>query len=314
MLKPFKLEPTYRDYVWGGNRLRTDEEITAEAWVVYEKNKITTGPYTDRTLEEVTGIEGVSLIGVNAIRQTGPRFPILIKLLDCARWLSLQVHPNDEQAQRLEGPGHFGKTEAWYVVDADENAQLLSGFRHEVSRKQIREAVGKKTILDLVARQKVKAGDYVLMRPGTIHALGPGLLIYEVQQTSDITYRVYDWDRQKTGRRKLHIEQAIDVLDPDSRGAVCHKKTSVNETSRENLVTCKYFSVNLVSSPAGTVQLDTQRKSFFAVTVLEGSPSIHGECWSLNLNQFESVLIPAVCGHFSIHCTGKVLALTASVP
>ena len=142
MLKPLILNPTYKDYVWGGRRLRTGGDITAEAWVIYEKNLVKSGLYSGRTLEEVAAIEGETLLGTNAIQKTGRRFPLLIKLLDCASWLSLQVHPSDEQAQRLEGPGNFGKTEAWYVVDADENAQLISGFLDGVTHRQIQKAVG----------------------------------------------------------------------------------------------------------------------------------------------------------------------------
>ena len=220
MLYPFKLNPTYRDYVWGGKRLRPQADITAEAWVVYEEDTVAGGPYAGRTLAEVAELEGEALLGSRPVALTGKRFPLLIKLLDCARWLSLQVHPNDEQAERLAGPGFFGKTEAWYVVDAQPGAQLISGFRPGVTRQAIHNAVGKKAILDIVETRNVKAGDTIFIAPGTIHALGAGLLIYEVQQSSDLTYRVYDWDRPVTGTRKLHIEESMVVLDPDAAGNV----------------------------------------------------------------------------------------------
>jgi mannose-6-phosphate isomerase len=122
MLNPFKLTPTYRDYVWGGKRLRPEAEITAEAWVVYEEDRVADGPYVGKTLAEVAELEGEALLGRKAVALTGKRFPLLIKLLDCAAWLSLQVHPNDEQAERLEGPGFFGKTEAWYVIEAEKGS------------------------------------------------------------------------------------------------------------------------------------------------------------------------------------------------
>ncbi len=314
MLKPFMLEPTYRDYVWGGNRLRPESEITAEAWVVYEQDKIKSGPYKGKTLAEAAEAEGESLLGYSAVSQTGYRFPLLIKLLDSARWISLQVHPNDEQAKKLEGPGHFGKTESWYVVQADEGAQLLSGIKEGVTHEQIKEAVGKKDILDLVVHRKVQLGDYLFMSPGTIHALGPGLLIYEVQQTSDITYRVYDWDRPRKNGRKLHIEQAIEVLDPSARGEVHHSKTYRREVRQDKLISCKFFSLGLISGSSGSISINTHGNSFSALTNLEGSIKVYGEAWSLDLNPYQSILVPAECGEFSISATTQVRALNAFVP
>lgn len=309
MLKPFTLEPVYRDYVWGGNRLRPDAEITAEAWVIYEENIIKSGPYGGRTLAEAAESEGESLLGSNAVAQTGCRFPLLIKLLDCAKWLSLQVHPNDKQAESLEGPGHLGKTETWYVVEADEGAQLLSGLKDGVSKEDIRTAVGKKEILDLVVHRKVQAGDYLFMAPGTIHACGPGLLIYEVQQTSDITYRVYDWDRPKTGRRQLHIEQSIEVLNPAARGEVHRSTTCRNEICRDNLVTCNYFSLDLISGSTGSLTIDTIGKSFSAITILEGTLKAKGDGWNFDLEPYQTILIPSDCSRFSISLSTQVRAL-----
>lgn len=314
MMKPFKLEPTYRDYVWGGNRLRPNSKTTAEAWVVYEENKITTGSYKGKTLAEVTRVEGTTLIGSVPVNQTGPRFPLLIKLLDCASWLSLQVHPNDEQAIKLAGPKHFGKTEAWYIIDTEEDAELLSGLKDGITHDEIKEAVGNKGILDLVIRRKVQAGDYLFMAPGTIHALGPGLLVYEVQQTSDITYRVYDWDRPITGRRKLHIEQAVEVLDPDAKGEVYHSKIRKGNIHRDNLITSEYFSLNLISGTTGFIQINPKGNSFHSLTILEGSVTIRGEDWFYELEPYETILVPAVCNQFEVSTSNQVRLLNSFVP
>ncbi len=127
MSQPFRLTPEYRDYVWGGDKLRPGIVPTAEAWAVYENDLIETGPWAGSTLGQVAAEHGESLLGERVLRQTGRRFPLLIKLLDCAQWLSLQVHPNDEQAVKLEGPGFFGKTEAWHVLDAQPGAELIAG-------------------------------------------------------------------------------------------------------------------------------------------------------------------------------------------
>ncbi len=313
MLHPFKLTPSYRDYVWGGKRLRPDADITAEAWVVYEEDLVVDGPYTGKTLAEVAELEGEALLGSQAVALTGKRFPLLIKLLDCARWLSLQVHPNDEQAEKLQGPGFFGKTEAWYVVEAEEDAQLLSGFYRGVTSADIQKAVGKKTILDLVEHRNVKPGDSIFIAPGTIHALGPGLLIYEVQQTSDLTYRVYDWDRPTTGTRKLHIEESIAVLDPDAGGNVIPEDPEPASPGRKELVSCKYFTLELITGFSGSVPFDMQGKSFSAVTTLHGSITVHDGEWSYELGTLETLLIPATCGKYQIGFTDNARALISYV-
>ena len=309
MLHPFKLTPTYRDYVWGGKRLRPEADVTAEAWVVYEEDKVVDGPHAGKTLAEVVELEGEALLGSHAVALTGKRFPLLIKLLDCARWLSLQVHPNDEQAERLEGPGYFGKTEAWYVVDAEEGAQLFSGFRPGVTKENIHFAVGKKAILDLVEHRNVKAGDTIFIAPGTIHALGPGLLIYEVQQSSDLTYRVYDWGRPATGTRKLHIEESIAVLDPEVGGNVLPRDPEPPGSGRKELVSCQYFTLELMAGRSGSIPVDLQGKSFSALTVLTGNINIYAEDWSFELGPLESLLIPAICGKYWIPFIGEARAL-----
>ncbi|RPJ43039.1 MAG: class I mannose-6-phosphate isomerase, partial [Chloroflexi bacterium] len=198
------LEPQYRDYVWGGKRLRPGQ-VTAEAWVVYEGDRITNDPLAGKTLGEAADQFGPALLGQRVFQRTGSRFPLLVKLLDCAQWLSLQVHPNDEQAVRLEGPGHFGKTEAWHILEADTGAEILCGFKTEAEQTNWQQAVRDGTILDYTQRVPIHTGETVFIHPGTMHALGPGLLVYEVQQTSDITYRVFDWNRPASAGRKLHI-------------------------------------------------------------------------------------------------------------
>jgi len=311
MLYPFKLTPTYRDYVWGGKRLRPEAAITAEAWVVYEEDQVAEGVYIGKTLAEVAELEGEALLGSQVVAQTGKRFPLLIKLLDCARWLSLQVHPNDEQAEKLAGPGFFGKTEAWYVVEADDAAQLLSGFRPGVTREDIHDAVGNKAILDLVESRNVKAGDTIFIAPGTIHALGPGLLIYEVQQTSDLTYRVYDWERPVTGTRILHIQESISVLDPEAGGNVIPTDPNPAASGRRELVSCKYFTLELVAGRSRSIPIDIQGESFSALTTLNGSITVQGGEWSYKLEALETLLIPAVCGKYQVIFSNEASVLLA---
>ena len=215
-LKSFlRLTPEFRDYVWGGDRLRPGHNPTAEAWVVWENDRVQTGPLAGKTLSEVANEFGSALLGERTIRRSGTRFPLLIKLLDCAQWLSLQVHPNDKQAIELEGPDQFGKTEAWHVLDSRPGAKLIAGLKPGTDSAELAEAIRKGTITEFVQYAAVSPGDTVFVPAGTLHALGPDLLIYEVQQTSDLTYRVYDWGRPQTETRRLHIEKSIRVTRPD---------------------------------------------------------------------------------------------------
>jgi mannose-6-phosphate isomerase len=311
MLKPFKVNPIYRDYVWGGKRLRPEAEITAEAWIVYADDIVADGPYAGQTLGKVAELEGKALLGTRVVAQTGRRFPLLIKLLDCNQWLSLQVHPNDEQAKRLEGSNFFGKTEAWYVIEADNGAQLISGFRSGVSQAEIQTAVGKKEILDLVEHREVRAGDSIFIAPGTIHALGSGLLIYEVQQNSDLTYRVYDWDRPMTSGRKLHVDESRICLNPDEHGNVVHKESLKPSKSRTKLVSCPYFTLELLSGSRESAPIQIKLDSFSAVTVVKESAVISGVNWSVELSTYETLVIPAICGEYEVRLKDEASALVS---
>src|SRR5271157_6037353 len=157
--QPILLVPQYRKYVWGGNRLKPGESPVAEAWVVYEKDEVANGPLAGRTLADLAAHNGASLLGQHAIETSGLRFPLLIKLLDCAQWLSLQVHPDDEQARRLEGPGFFGKTEAWHVLEAEAGAKLIAGLKPGTSADTLAEAIRHGTIIDWAQYLPVGAGD-----------------------------------------------------------------------------------------------------------------------------------------------------------
>ncbi len=296
---PFKLTPQYREYVWGGKRIRPDAERTAEAWVVFEQDTIADGPFAGLSLAAAAQRSPVEILGKPVVAQTGTKFPLLIKVLDCAKWLSLQVHPNNAQARRWEGPDHFGKMEGWFVIEADTGARLISGFKNRVSSEQIKASVGSKDLIDLVGWKDVKTGDSLLIEPGTLHALGPGLLIYEVQQTSDITYRVYDWDRPKTDGRKLHIKQAADVLNPQADGRI--SQTTPDFSGQKELFACEFFKLDLISHQKTIAHQNTNQKSFHALTVVDKDVRISGMGWERQLARFETLLIPAAVGAYEIH-------------
>jgi len=263
-------------------------------------------------LGQVAGAYGEALLGWRAVQCTGTRFPLLIKLLDCAAWLSLQVHPNDEQAVRLEGAGQFGKTEAWHVLDAQPDAQILCGLRPGITRDTLAQAVRNGTLLDWMQRLSVQAGDTIFISPGMIHALGPGLLVYEVQQTSDITYRVFDWNRPAMQGRKLHIEQSLTVADVNACGQVVPQPQLAEGEQRE-LVACPYFTLKVLAGQSNSIALDTGGESFHALTLIEGRAQVEGANWGLELDRFGTVVIPAACGSYRVQPRGSFRALKASV-
>lgn len=308
-----QLTPEYRDYVWGGQRLRPGQ-LTAEAWVVYENDRIVNGPLAGLTLAEAAQQWGVDLLGENPVKRTGARFPLLIKLLDCNAWLSVQVHPNDEQARQLEGPDQFGKTEAWHILEAANSAQLIAGVQEGTSAGELAAAIRTGTIIDHVQYHLARAGDTVFMPAGTLHALGPGFLVYEVQQTSNITYRIFDWNRPASAGRALHLEQSVAVTNPQGTGRI-QPIGDLRPDDHRELVQCSYFTLELLAARSQPVTLDTRRVSFHALTVIDGQGAIECGAERITLNRFETVLVAAQAGAYHLHPIGPqgVRVLKASV-
>lgn len=280
--------------------------------MIYENDQVANGPHAGSSLAELAALAGEELLGSIPVERTGKRFPLLIKLLDCAAWLSLQVHPNDEQAKALEGPDQFGKTEAWHIIEADERAQLIAGVLPGTNKTDLELAMRNGTIVEHTKYHSVHAGDSIFMPPGTIHALGPGLLLYEVQQTSDITYRVYDWDRPETAARHLHIDKSMAVVNPNSNVDVLPLAKSPPAAVIQ-LITCPYFTLERIHTASQPVHLSTSGVSFHALTVIAGKASIQAGAESVVLDQYASALIPANCGEYSIQPIGDCALLKSSV-
>jgi mannose-6-phosphate isomerase len=306
-----KLDPAYRDYVWGGDRLRPGSSPTAEAWVVWEGDRVDSGPLNGKTLGEAAGQYGQALLGKKTVSKTGDRFPLLIKLLDCAQWLSLQVHPTDELAVKLEGPGQFGKTEAWHDLDAQPDAILIAGLKPDVSEDTLAESIRNGTIIDHVQYVPVTQGDTIFMPAGTMHALGPGLLIYEVQQTSDWTYRVYDWGRPQTETRKLHIEKSIEATRADFTAPII-PPPAYEDGLKHILIDCEYFILEMLSAQTKTIDLNTKGESFHAITVIEGKAVLQAGDQQVELSQFQTAVVPAELGSYQFKPLGNCRALKSS--
>lgn len=304
------LEPQYRDYVWGGDRL-TGRKPVAEAWTVYEGDQVISGLPEQMTLGEAARRYQVELLGSRPVQKSGDRFPLLIKLLDCAQWLSLQVHPNNQQARQLEGENQFGKTEAWHFIDADPGSKILCGLRPGTTRAEMETAIRSGTILDHMQSIEVNRGDSIFIPPGMVHALGPGLLLYEVQQTSDITYRVWDWNRPASDNRPLHIDKSLAVVDTSLAGAVVPAAASEN-TGLSRLITCEYFTLNLASALDRPVEVELTGESFHCLTAVEGQVNVIGQGWGARLDQFASAVIPASAGSYRLESAAPFRALIAS--
>jgi mannose-6-phosphate isomerase len=280
---------------------------------VHEGNRIAGGPYVNKTLAEAAIELGAALLGEPVVQRTGLRFPLLIKLLDCNDWLSVQVHPNDAQAVQLEGPGQFGKTEAWYVLDATPDAKLIAGVKPGTNAGALAQAIRNGAVLDFAQEQRIRTGDTIFMPAGTLHALGPGLLIYEVQQTSDITYRVWDWNRPASAGRKLHVEQSLAVTDPTASGNVRHLRPMLDADAQQ-LVECPYFTLELLASSTETLALDTTGTSFHTITVIEGQAAVECGDQGVVLGRYETVIVPADAGLYAVRPLTPCRALLSRVP
>jgi mannose-6-phosphate isomerase len=277
---------------------------------------VAAGKYAGRTLDELAADYGPALLGTAVAHRFGAQVPILIKLLDCADWLSVQVHPDDEQARRMVGPGERGKTEAWYFLDAGAGAELMVGVKPSVSEDQLAAAIRQGRILEVANKIRVHDGDAILIPAGTLHALGPGLVLYEIQEASDTTYRVYDWDRPASDGRKIHIEESVEVTRPVGPTDLMHPRVLAG-TGTARALDCAFFDLDLVRvSPAdGPLVADTRGHSFNVLTVIEGAAEVRRGPESIYLDRFETALVAGSAGAYGIHAIDKpVTLLRAAVP
>ena len=307
MLSPMRPMPLAKERVWGGTRLGPPRALPiGELWVAGPWNEVADGPHAGRTLEEAAVALGPALVGSAAPPGPGLRFPLLVKLLDPAAWLSVQVHPDDETARRLAGPDAVGKAEAWFVLEAGPGAELLVGARPGVRDADLRDAIRRgAATTDLLARHSVAAGDAVLLPAGTLHAVGPGVLLYEVQQPSDLTYRVDDWGRPATPERPLHTAEALAAVDPGRRPAIRRGGAA------GRLAQGPHFVLDLVDGPA---PLDPAGRTLHVVTAVGAALDLAGDAWHERLEPRETLLVPATAGPYRLAAETGGRALVAALP
>ena len=308
-----KLIAPCKDYIWGGTRLRdeygkkSDADKVAESWELSchkdGKSVIENGEYAGRTLDEYIEKEGKKVLGKNCERFE--YFPILIKLIDAKDNLSVQVHPDNEYALRVEG--EYGKTEMWYIVDCEEGAELLYGFKHEISREEFADRIKNNTLLEVTNNVPVHKGDVFFIESGTLHAIGKGILIAEIQQNSNTTYRIYDYGRVgKDGKpRELHIAKACEVtkLVPPTRPTKPQgEKLDKGGYSETLLASSEYFNVNKLDVQSAA-QLEATDASFNSILVLSGSFKLG----DLILGKGDSCFIPAGSGKYTLEGSGEAI-------
>ncbi len=308
-----KLRPALKDYLWGGTRLKTDFGFqtdlatVAEGWMLSchkdGENQVENGEYQGKTLSQVLDIAGKELLGTNGAKFD--RFPILIKLIDAKKDLSVQVHPDNAYALRVEG--EYGKTECWYVLDCDEGAELIYGFKKPISKEEFKARIKDNTFLEAVNKVEVHKGDLFFIEAGTLHAIGGGILLAEIQQNSNTTYRVYDYGRRGAdGKlRPLHIDKAVDVTNcapPTHAVSPEGEKIQNGNTEMQLLTKCDLFTVTSVKTDS-VYESTADETSFVSVLVTDGSGEITCKTDTLPLKKGDSFFIAANSGKFTIKGT-----------
>ena len=298
---PLLLQSPIKDYLWGGTKLKTDfgfetdKDIAAEAWMLSAHkdgmNIVLNGEYKGKTLNEVLEVWGKSALGKNAEKFS--YFPILIKLIDAKQKLSVQVHPDDEYALAVEG--EYGKTEMWYLIDCEEGAELVYGFKENISKEAFERRIKNNTLTEVCNYVPVHKGDVFFIDAGTLHAIGEGILVAEVQQNSNTTYRVSDYGRLGTdGKpRELHIDKALDVTKckkPDIPYGNIGQTVECNGNKIRELATCDKFTANILTLNGEFII--NSKDSFISLVVLDGSLSLSCHDYTIEASKGDSIFIP----------------------
>ena len=323
MLYPLKFSPILKDKIWGGTKLKSlfnksaETDKLGESWELsgYEGDEsvVTNGYLAGNNLTELIEIYMGELIGDTIFDEYGLAFPLLFKLIDANENLSIQVHPNDETA--AERHNSYGKTEMWYVVDADPGSELIIGFSDDCSRETYLNAMSEDKVEDLLLKVPVTKGDVFFIPAGRVHAIGKGVVVAEIQQSSDITYRIYDYKRKDDNgnERELHTEQALDVINFEaSREPKTVYTPILNETTP--LVTCDYFTTNMLRFDKRLERRYSTIDSFVSYMCLEGNFSIEFEGDITIISKGDTVLIPASIDELSLIPVGEVTLLEVYVP
>jgi len=313
-LYPIKFHPQLKEKVWGGRQLalQYDKEADGnigESWeisgVAESVSTVSNGVFEGRPLTELIELYSDELLGKSVIQRFGNEFPLLFKFIDAREDLSVQLHPNDAVARKRHNS--FGKTEMWYVLHAEENARLILGFNREMDSRTYQAYLSENKITDILHAEKVDKGDAFFIAPGTVHAIGAGVMLAEIQQTSDITYRIYDWDRPGIdgNMRELHNEEALDVIDYNAPNA----KLNFTELENQSVEVCTsaYFTTNSLKLTEGIERNISKIDSFIVYMCIDGHAVIGVNNRTEEIKKGETLLIPASESLLSIETKGATL-------
>ncbi len=318
-LYPLQFEPILKERIWGGTKLKSylnkpiTSEITGESWeistVENDVSIVANGSLKGKSLNELIASFTTDLLGIKVYGKFGPQFPLLFKYLDAREDLSIQLHPDDELAKKRHNS--FGKTEMWYVMQADADARLIVGFKEKSSRQEYTRHVDGKKLLDILDTKPVKQGDVFFLAPGTIHAIGAGNVIAEIQQTSDITYRIYDYDRvdAEGNKRELHTELALEAINYDTVSAERHYSKTQNVSNA--MVHCEYFTTNFIPL-ADRMEIQKNRDSFTVYMCVEGDFKLDYDGQTYRYQKGDTILIPASMADFQLSGIATLLEIYIS--
>ncbi|MEX2542645.1 MAG: type I phosphomannose isomerase catalytic subunit [Trueperaceae bacterium] len=316
---PLLVERRLSRRLWGGNRLagflgieesdgNDAQEPIAEAWQVYAENKVLNGPFAQQTLRQVAAANGASFLGTASFARYGSSIPLLAKFIDAGQPLSIQVHPDNEYALTREAAsGHLGKAEAWYILDAAPGAEIVWGFKERMTPATVRRAVAAGELEDYVNRIAVAPGDVIYNPEGTVHAIGTGLFLFEIQQASDLTYRLYDYGRRGVDglERPLHLDQALEVANLEA-GSLAKVAQLELGHGRRLLVESRHFAMEAVE-PDVRARLTTSPASLELLTVTRGTVRLSCSSAELVLTAGTSVVLPATLGEYLLEGSAEVI-------
>lgn len=312
---PLVFKPIVKDRIWGGEKLRTllNKEIltqtTGESWEIStvsgDVSVVANGNFAGFSLNELLLKYPNEILGSTVYERFGNEFPLLFKFLDAKDDLSIQLHPNDALAKKRHNS--FGKTEMWYVMQADEGAEIIVGFKKKSSAAEYLQHLEQKSLVSILNKIPVQQGDVFFLETGTIHAIGAGVVIAEIQQTSDITYRIYDWDRvdAQGNSRELHIEQALEAITYDEVQAKREYETKANISNLA--VDCPYFTTNVIPLD-GKMKFNKEGESFTVLVCTEGEFYVQTDSYmKYSFKKGDTVLLPAALTDFEL--VGKATLL-----
>jgi mannose-6-phosphate isomerase len=318
-LYPLQFKPILKERIWGGEKLKTvlnkpiTSNITGESWelstVEGDVSIVANGSLAGKSLNDLIDAAPEAILGTEVHKRFGKQFPLLFKYLDAREDLSIQVHPNDELAKKRHNS--FGKTEMWYVMQADEGSRIIVGFKENSNAGDYLENLKNKTLLSILDDVKATEGDVFFLETGTVHAIGAGLVIAEIQQTSDITYRLYDFERVDASgnQRELHVDLALDAINYNKVDT--HKKYDRVLNQSNPVVDCPYFTTNFLPLD-GQISVNKTGNTFTAYMCVDGGFEIECDKTKYQYKKGDTILIPADLKTFILKGKASILEIYIS--